>query len=82
LRLKSGRLLPPVVLRASHNLFVQAVFDALTVSTGVTAYLTGEFGIGLAVASVLLAAVVWRVWPVSALRTTKQHPEQHFSVYT
>jgi membrane protease YdiL (CAAX protease family) len=72
LRLKSGSLWPAVVLHASHNLFVQAVFDALTVSAGVTAYLTGEFGIGLAIASALVALVVWHVWPVNASSTTRR----------
>ena len=61
LRLSSGSLWPAALLHASHNLWVQNVFDVLTGDTGPTAYLTGEFGIGLALAIALAAAlVVWR----------------------
>ena len=49
LRLRSKSLWCGVFLHASHNLFVQAVFDQLTVDTGDTKYFTGEFGVALAV---------------------------------
>ena len=49
LRLKSGSMWTGVILHASHNLFIQGVFDGLTVDTGQTEYVTTEFGIGLAV---------------------------------
>lgn len=57
LTLKSGSFWPAAVLHASHNLFVQQVFDAATVNRGATNYLTGEFGIGLVV-TVSLAAII------------------------
>lgn len=54
LRLKSGSLWPCALLHATHNLFVQGVFDAATLDRGRTYWLTGEFGIGLALAALLM----------------------------
>lgn len=60
LRLKSASLWPAVLLHASHNLFVQAIFTPLTIDTGYTAYVIDEFGIGLALALALLGYLFWR----------------------
>lgn len=60
LRLKSGSLWTAAILHASHNLFVQQVFDPLTLDFGLTPYLTTEFGAGLAVAYALVAFTYWR----------------------
>ncbi|MCB0834069.1 MAG: CPBP family intramembrane metalloprotease, partial [Bacteroidetes bacterium] len=60
LRIKSGSLWTGVILHASHNLFVQAVFDRITVDTGTTRYFTGEFGIALAVVSSAVAYYFWK----------------------
>lgn len=59
-RLKTGSLWTGVLLHASHNLFVQAVFTPLTRDTGPTKYFIGEFGIVLPVVSVLMALFFWR----------------------
>ena len=59
IRLKSGSLWPAAVLHASHNLFVQGLFDASTINRSV-AWLTGEFGIGLAVTSLITAWFICR----------------------
>jgi membrane protease YdiL (CAAX protease family) len=59
LRLKSGSLWPAVLLHASHNLFVQTVFDNLMRDTGKTLWYTTEFGIALALASVVFAVYFW-----------------------
>ena len=59
LRLRSGSFWPPAILHATHNLFVQQFFDPVTVDTGPTRWLTGEFGAVLAVA---LAATGWLFW--------------------
>jgi hypothetical protein len=42
-------------VHASHNLFVQAIFDPLTANTGLARYTTTEFGLGLAI-SIAIAA--------------------------
>jgi uncharacterized protein len=61
LRLRSGSVWPAAILHASHNLFVQGFFDRVTVDTGPTRWLTGEFGAALAVAIVITAWLFWRV---------------------
>lgn len=63
LRLRSGSFWPAAMLHASHNLFVQAIFDRATVDGPWTPYLTTEFGAGLCVVYVAVAVVLWRRWP-------------------
>ena len=60
LRLRSGSVWPAAILHASHNLFVQAFFDRVTVDTGPTRWLTSEFGAALALAVVATAWFFWR----------------------
>ncbi|MEP7348036.1 MAG: CPBP family intramembrane glutamic endopeptidase, partial [Gemmatimonadaceae bacterium] len=60
LRLRSGSVWPAAVLHASHNLYVQGFFDRVTVDTGPTKWLTGEFGASLAIALALTAYFFWR----------------------
>jgi membrane protease YdiL (CAAX protease family) len=60
LRLRSGSVWPAAILHASHNLFVQAFFDRVTVDTGPTRWLTGEFGAGLALAFIAIGWIFWR----------------------
>ena len=60
LRLRSGSVWPAAILHASHNLFVQAFFDRVTVNTGPTLWLTTEFGAALVVTIGLTACLFWR----------------------
>lgn len=60
LRVKSRSVWIAVVLQESHNMFIQNVFDRLTVSGTVTQYVTTEFGLGLALAYTAVAIVCWR----------------------
>jgi membrane protease YdiL (CAAX protease family) len=60
LRLRSGSVWPAAILHASHNLFVQAFFDRVTVNTGPTRWLTSEFGAALAVTIAVTAWLFWR----------------------
>ena len=60
LRLKSGSLWTGMWLHASHNLFVQSYFDRLTIDTGPTGWIIGEFGIGLVIVSLLVAVYYLR----------------------
>lgn len=55
LRFAADSVWPCALLHASHNIFVQGIFDAATVNRGGTAWLTGEFGAGLAVSALLVA---------------------------
>ena len=60
LRLRSGSFWPAAILHAAHNLFVQGFFDRVTVDTGPTRWLTGEFGAALAAALVVTGWLFWR----------------------
>lgn len=60
-RLKSGSVWTAMFLHASHNLFVQSFFDPLTDVSGITNYITGEFGAAFAIVGVLTAIVFWRL---------------------
>ena len=60
LRLRSGSVWPAAILHASHNLFIQAFFDRVTVNTGPTRWLTSEFGAAVALAVVATAWLFWR----------------------
>ncbi len=60
LRLKSGSVWTAVFLHASHNLFVQEIFDPLTQDRGLTPYVTTEFGAGLAIVYTVGAWICWR----------------------
>lgn len=60
LRLRSGSVWTGMLLHASHNLFIQGVFDPLTKDTGITAYLIGEFGAGLALVGAFVGFYYWR----------------------
>jgi membrane protease YdiL (CAAX protease family) len=60
MRLKSGSVWTGMLLHASHNLWVQSIFDPLTTDTGRTKYVIGEFGIGLAIAGAVSGYVFWR----------------------
>jgi membrane protease YdiL (CAAX protease family) len=59
MRLKSGSLWTGVLLHASHNLFIQSFFDPITMDTGRTKYIIGEFGAGLALISVIFGIYFW-----------------------
>lgn len=58
LRLRSGSLWPAAILHASHNLFIQAMFQPLTVDTGHTAWFAGEAGVALAIVTTVVALCV------------------------
>jgi len=59
MRLKSGSVWTGMLLHASHNLFIQNIFDPLTQDTTVTRYIRGEFGVALAVIALLVGSLFW-----------------------
>ncbi len=59
-RIKSGSLWTGVILHASHNLFIQAIFTPLTVDNGNTAYFIDEFGAVLPLVTLGFAIYFWR----------------------
>ncbi len=60
LRLKSDSVWTAMFLHASHNFWIQGFFDPLTTDRGNTSYFTGEFGVALAVVSVVVGYWFWR----------------------
>ena len=64
LRLRSGSVWTGVILHTSHNLYIQGVFDGVTVNLGYTEYFTTEFGAGLAMVYVVAG---WWCWKRRAL---------------
>ena len=60
LSLKSKSLWPAAVFHASHNLFVQTVFDNMMRDTGKTLWYTTEFGVALAVVTAGFAIYYWK----------------------
>ena len=74
LRLKSRSLWPCALLHASHNLFVQAIFDRMTQPHTRALYVTTEFGFGLA-ATIIVAAIWLTVrHPVTATEARLPEP--------
>ena len=61
---KSGSFWPAAMLHATHNLFVQGVFDSATVTKNSSAYWTGEFGAGLSISMAIAAALCLRISPL------------------
>jgi len=59
LRLRSGSLWTAAILHGTHNILVQEILDPLTVDTGPTEWLIGEFGCVIPLAWVGVAIVVW-----------------------
>jgi membrane protease YdiL (CAAX protease family) len=60
LRLRSGSVWPAVLLHASHNTFVQSIFDPVTIDGRATPFLTTEFGAGLMAFYIVVALYFWR----------------------
>jgi membrane protease YdiL (CAAX protease family) len=60
MRLKSGSLWAGALLHASHNLYIQEIFNPLTRNTGKTAWFIDEFGAVLPVMAVGFAIYFWR----------------------
>jgi uncharacterized protein len=60
-RLKTGSLWTGVLLHASHNLFIQGVFDPITRQSEITKYVIGEFGVALAIMGIICAVIFWRL---------------------
>lgn len=59
MRLKSGSLWTAALMHASHNLFIQAVFDRITAPAGRVLYVTTEFGFGLVLTVGAFAFYFW-----------------------
>lgn len=61
LRLASGSVWTAVLLHASHNLYIQGVFDPTVAGGTYAPYITGEFGAGVALGGVIVGLVFWKL---------------------
>jgi membrane protease YdiL (CAAX protease family) len=59
LRIRARSFWPAAFLHASHNLYVQGLFDRITIDNGITRWLTGEFGGVFTASLVLTAGLFW-----------------------
>ena len=64
LRLRSGSVWPCALLHASHNTFVQGLFDPLTANVGASRLVTTEFGCGMALTIAVSAVVLICRFPI------------------
>jgi hypothetical protein len=60
LRLKTGSIWPAVFLHASHNLWMQSVFQPLTSDREYTKWVAGDLGLAFVVVAFVVAFVFWR----------------------
>jgi uncharacterized protein len=60
LRLKSGSLWTGVIFHASHNLFILDLWNPLTQDTGITRYISSEFGVAMVITSFFVAWFFWK----------------------
>lgn len=65
LRLRTDSVWPCVLLHASHNTFIQGVFDPMTADIGGSRLATTEFGFGLALTICAAAAMLLARYPVA-----------------
>jgi membrane protease YdiL (CAAX protease family) len=75
LRLKSGSLWPAVIFHAIHNQLIIGVLEKLTAKTSVTPFITGEFGIGLALSGLVVAYIFWRKQRGASPRVISAHTQ-------
>jgi len=59
LRLKSGSLWPAATYHAAHNIFIQSVFDPLTVRGQSAVTIVSEFGVLLALTTAIFSLPFW-----------------------
>ena len=61
LRIKSGSLWVGLFYHASHNFFIQNVFDQFLIEKGGKSYFLTEMGLGLCVFSIVIAVIFWKL---------------------
>lgn len=61
LRFASGSVWPAALMHGAHNILIQAVLDPVTHdANGVTPFIAGEFGLGVAFAYGIAGGLAWR----------------------
>ena len=60
LRIKSGSLWIGVFYHASHNFFIQNVFDQIVIEQEGKSFFLTEMGLGLCITSLVIAFIFWK----------------------
>lgn len=69
-RFASGSFWPAALMHGAHNITIQAILNPATKdASGVTAFVSGEFGMGVSFAYVIAGLIAWR-----ALARTQRSP--------
>jgi uncharacterized protein len=77
LRLASRSIWPAIFFHAAHNFLVQALFDKLTAPNSSSDWVTGEFGVGLAMGYLLVAFWVFTMgWRSSKSGVNQQDDDR------
>ena len=63
--IQSQSIWPACLLHASHNVFSQQVLSPLTIPTETSGYIIGDFGLGVAISSCVVAIIILSVWKVT-----------------
>jgi membrane protease YdiL (CAAX protease family) len=71
LRDRSKNIWPAVLLHTSHNFYIQVYLNNLTKASPYREYVYGELGIGLALATFLLATMLWLKHEKTSLNNTR-----------
>jgi membrane protease YdiL (CAAX protease family) len=71
LRDRSKNIWPGVLLLTSHNFYIHVFMDNLTKASPYREYVYGEFGIGLALATFILATMLWLKHEKTSLNNTR-----------
>ena len=71
MRIKSGSLWIGVFYHASHNFFIQNVFDQVLIEKGDKNFFLTEMGIGLCITSIVIGVIFWK------LRNKLPKPEKY-----
>ncbi|MDY0065194.1 MAG: type II CAAX endopeptidase family protein [Steroidobacteraceae bacterium] len=60
-RLASGSFWPAALMHGAHNITIQAILNPATKdASGLTAFVSGEFGLGVAFAYLIAGVIAWR----------------------
>jgi membrane protease YdiL (CAAX protease family) len=71
LRDRSKNIWPGVLLLTSHNFYIQVFLNNLTKASPYREYVYGEFGIGLALSTFILATMLWLKHEKTSLNNTR-----------
>lgn len=73
LRLRSQSVWPAAIYHASHNSFIQSIFDPLTIQGNLTGYFSGEFGVLIFLLEFILIGLLWKKFSTDIKLMTREN---------